>query len=247
MNRAFPYFSWVVAGYFGWGVLTKAGFPPKADMLIGDALFVCIFLFFLFLPFFSKIKLGSWLELERKVDEAKQEAVAAKQELREFKNEVRNTVSIITNTAMSQNINVVLPGVNELREQQQRVAVKLDPAESSQIDQIKHQLSLMGDSTLALAKVRIDIERLLRTITRNRLDSMDVDVKIGAPMPLIKLLDQLVKIDEDYELLRLPIRSVLAICNAAMHGQEVEKIQVEEALNLGAQLIGELQNDQFAR
>lgn len=69
--------------YLGVGFVTKASVLLKSDLLIGDALFVGLTLFFLFLPFFNKIKIGSWIELERKVDEAKKEAAAAKDELRE--------------------------------------------------------------------------------------------------------------------------------------------------------------------
>ncbi len=32
--------SWIVALYFGIGFVVKAGFPPKADLLISDMLFV---------------------------------------------------------------------------------------------------------------------------------------------------------------------------------------------------------------
>jgi hypothetical protein len=100
--------SWIVALYFGIGFTAKAGFPPKANLLIGDALFVGLTLFFLFLPFFSKIKIWALLELEREIEAAKDENTAVKEELREFKNEVRHTVSVISTNAISQQINVHL-------------------------------------------------------------------------------------------------------------------------------------------
>ncbi|AMP72346.1 hypothetical protein UW163_23370 (plasmid) [Ralstonia solanacearum] len=50
-------------------------------------------LFFLFLPFFRKIEIGSFIELEREVKETKREATAVREELRDFENEVRNIVS----------------------------------------------------------------------------------------------------------------------------------------------------------
>lgn len=44
--------SWIVAGYFGYGFVSKADVPPNTDLVIRDALFVGVTLFFLFLPFF---------------------------------------------------------------------------------------------------------------------------------------------------------------------------------------------------
>lgn len=234
--------SWIVALYFGIGFIAKAGFPPKGDLLIGDALFVALTLFFVFLPFFSKIKIGSWIELEREIKEAKKETTAVQDELREFKNEVRNTVSVISTNAVSQHINVHLPGADELRQQQEKVEENLKDADRQRVDDVEAELQ-SGDVTYALAKVRIDIERLLRTILGRRLDSSNGSISSLEQRrfrSIDKMFDFLVDTDNTLAYLRSPLRNVLAVCNAAIHAQTVSPEQADEALKLGAHIIAAL-------
>lgn len=234
--------SWLVAAYFGVGFAIKAGFPPKTDSLIGDALFVLITLFFLFLPFFNKIKLGSWLELEREVKEAKKEAAAATEELREFKAEVRNTVSVISTNKMSQQVNLLLPGAQQMRDQQEEIGKRLSVPAQENVEAIEEDLQTTTDTLLALAKVRIDIERLLRTIVGKRLDAYQ-GTRPPEPikfMSIEKMFAMLIQEDKSLSYLRAPLRSVLAVCNAAIHAQNVSLDQADEALTLGAQVIAAL-------
>ncbi|MFM0162814.1 hypothetical protein [Paraburkholderia sediminicola] len=236
--------SWIAALYFGIGFVAKAGFPPKADLLIGDALFVGFTLFFLFLPFFSKIKIGSFIELEREITEAKKEATAVKEELREFKNEVRNTVSVISTNAVSQHINVHLPGADELRQQQENLEENLKGLDRRRVDDLEAELQ-SDDVAYALAKVRIDIERLLRTILGHRLDSSGGSISSLAQRrfrSIDKMFDLLVEGDSTLAYLRSPLRNVLAVCNAAIHAQTVSPEQADEALKLGAHIIAALKD-----
>ncbi|WP_175701424.1 hypothetical protein [Burkholderia ambifaria] len=236
--------SWIVALYFGIGFVAKAGFPPKADLLIGDALFVGLTIFFLFLPFFSKIKIGSLIELELEIKKAKEETAAVKEELREFKNEVRNTVSVISTNAISQHINVHLPGADELRRQQEKVEKNLKAPGRQRADDVEAELQ-SDDVTYALAKVRIDIERLLRTILGRRIDSSDggtSKLEQRRFQSIDKMFDMLVGEDDTLAYLRTPLRNVLAVCNAAMHAQTVNPEQASEALKLGAQIIAALKD-----
>jgi hypothetical protein len=236
--------SWITALYFGIGFVAKAGFPPKADLLIGDALFVGFTLLFLFMPFFSKIKIGSFIELEREIKEAKKEATAVKEELREFKNEVRNTVSVISTNAVSQHINVHLPGAEELRQQQEKVEENLKSIGRQRVDDVEPELQ-SGDVTYALAKVRIDIERLLRTMLGRRLDSSDGSISSLEQrrfQSIDKMFNLLVEEDNTLAYLRSPLRNVLAVCNAAIHAQTVSPEQADEALKLGAHIIAALKD-----
>ncbi|WP_438395259.1 hypothetical protein [Caballeronia sp. DA-9] len=236
--------SWIVALYFGIGFVAKAGFPPKGDLLIGDALFVGLTLFFLFLPFFSKIKIGSLIELEREIKDAKEEATAVKEELREFKNEVRNTVSVISTNAISQHVNVHLPGADELRRQQEKVEENLKAPGRQRADDVEAELQ-SDDVTYALAKVRIDIERLVRNILGRRLDSSDRNISSLSQRKFLsidKMFDLLAGSDNTLNYLRSPLRNVLAVCNAAMHAQTVSSEQADEALKLGAQIIAALKD-----
>lgn len=236
--------SWIVALYFGIGFVTKAGFPPKSDRLIVDALFVGLTLFFLFLPFFKKIKIGSLIELEQEIKEARRDATAVKEELREFKNEVRNTVSVISTNAVSQHINVHLPGAEELRQQQEKVEDSLKGYSKQRANEVEAELQ-SDDVTYALAKVRIDIERLLRIILGRRLDSSNGSTFSLAQRKFLsidKMFDFLVGEDNTLAYLRSPLRNVLAVCNAAIHAQMVSPEQADEALKLGAHIIAALRD-----
>lgn len=232
MNRTLAALSWLVALYFSLGFVTKAGFPPKTDFTIGDALYLSVTLFFIFLPFYNRIKVGSWLELEREVKEAKREVAAAKEELREFKNEIRTTVSMVTTNT----VNLTVAGAAELRRQGERVEEKLDQAGRRKAEEVELELHAEEDMNYALAKVRIDIERLLRLIVGKRLNLPNLE---SSPkfMPLTKLFDMLVQSDHSYVYLRNPMKKVLAVCNAAVHAQIVNGDQADEALKLGSQII----------
>lgn len=233
------FLSWLVALYFGVGFIAKAGLPPKTDLLIGDALFVGLTLFFLFLPFFDKIKIGSWIELERKVAEAKKEAAAAKDELREFKAEIRNTMNVVS----TQRTNVYLnsaPDPSEIREQQAKVQPKLDEGSNATVkkyeETVKSQES--DDYAYVLAKVRIDIERLLRLIVGKRIGPVtNTSIKLASAR---QLFDSLVETDDTWAYLRQPFEYVNRVCNAAIHGQLVSSEQTNETLRLGAQIIAAL-------
>lgn len=242
MNHPLSFLSWLVAFYFSLGFLTRAGFPPKADLLTDDALSIGLTLFFLFLPFFNKIKVGSWLELERSVREAKKDIVAAKEELREFKNEIRTTVSMVTTNT----VNLTVAGAAELRRQGEKVEEKLDQTGRQKAEEVEQELHAEEDVNYALAKVRIDIERLLRLIVGKSLNLpvMDNTLKF---MSLTKMFDMLVRSEVGYEYLRDPMKKVLAVCNAAVHAQVVSADQADEALKLGSQVIAVLKQHQNAK
>jgi hypothetical protein len=230
--------SWIIALYFGVGFVAKAGFPPNANLLIGDALFVGLTLFFLFLPFFDKIKIASWIEIERKVEEAKKEAVAAKEELREFKTEVRTTMSVVSSNSIRQNINVQIQP-NAIREQGAQVEQNLGEEARRKASAVESELQAEPDVNVALAKVRIDIERLLRGILGATLKTPNVN-KQTRYLTIPKMLDQLIEHDESYAYLAEPMKLVLTVCNAAIHAQYVTKEQADEALLLGSKVIAAL-------
>ncbi|MDY0743387.1 hypothetical protein SNE35_02675 [Paucibacter sp. R3-3] len=236
MNWLLAILSWVVAAYFGVGFISKAGYPPKAELLGGDALFVGLTLFFLFMPFFNKVKVGSWLELEQKVKEAKEEAFAAKEELREFKAEVRNTVSVISSNIVSPQFNVYMTDL--MRQQGERVDAELNQQGREKAEEVTKELQADDDVNFALAKVRIDIERLLRTIL-GRSFTVATSAKPRF-LSINNMFEQLVQQQPSLAFLQEPMRSVLSVCNAAVHAQIIPPAQAAEALKLGAQIIATL-------
>ncbi|MGF6858495.1 hypothetical protein [Paraburkholderia sp. CI3] len=237
--------SWLVALYFGVGFIAKAAFPPRTELLIGDALFVGLTLFFLFLPFFDKIKIGSWIELERKVEEAKKEAFDAKEQLREFKTEVRNTLALVSTNLNTQRMSTQLNiygsfDPEKLRDAQAKIAEKLDANDRSTVESYENAVraSQNGDTPLMLAKVRIDIERLLRKIVGARLTASQVATKDPIKFATARqLFERLVNSDDNYAYLEEPFRYVNSICNAALHAQPVPPQQADEAVRMGAEII----------
>lgn len=239
MNWPLALLAWIVALYFGIGFLAKAGIPPNADVLNAEGLSVGLTLFFLFLPFFNKVKISSWLELEREVKDAKKEISAAKEELREFKNEIRTTVSMVTHNT----VNLTVAGAAELRRQGEQVNEKLDYRSRQKAEEIELELQAEEDINYALAKIRIDIERLLRIKVGKRID-IPVFGSASKFMSIAKMFELLAQYDESYTYLRDPMRKVLAVCNAAIHAQIISEDQAEEALKLGSQIIAVLKQDQ---
>lgn len=243
MNWGLAISSWVVAIYFGVGFVAKAGFPPKTDLLIGDALYVCLTLFFLFLPFFNKIKIGAWIELEREVKAAKKDAAAARDELREFKAEVRNTVSVISSNSVNPQFNIHLADM--LRQQGENVDKNLNQEARAKAEDVQKELQADDDVNFALAKVRIEIERLLRMILGRSL----MVSSSGNPrfLSINSMFEQLVKQQPNLAFLREPMKHVLSVCNAAVHAQMIAPSQAEEALKLGALIIAALKQHPGAR
>lgn len=236
---ALPALSWLVSFYFLLGFCTNVGFPPDRKLFIGDALYVAIWLFFLFLPFFSKIKIGSILELERQVEQAKEE-------LREFKSEVRNSVSVLSTNVntiggMTNQVTVNIPGLAELREARQMVDDKTPLDTKQSAERVEERLVLQSeDPTLALAKTRIDIERLLRESVGKRTAVANVDESMRFA-GINQLFQLFVAKNEQFGYLRQPFKYVTQICNAAIHAQRVSDEQAQEALALGAQIIAVLE------
>lgn len=236
---AFPALSWLVSFYFFCGFIRGVGFPPSKILSVGDALYVFLWLLFLFLPFFSRIRIGKFLELEREVSKAKEE-------MRDFKTDVRNSMSILSTTVntigrMTNQVTVNIPGLAELREARQIVEAKA-PVETRQTASRVEEIIIdqSEDSTLALAKTRIDIERLLREGLGKKTSlaqGTEDPVKYAGINQLFNLF---VSQHREFEYLRKPFRYVTQVCNAAIHAQRVSDDQAQEALALGAQVIAVL-------
>lgn len=238
---ALPALSWLVSFYFLLSFVSNVGFPPDRKLLAGDTLYIFLWIFFLFLPFYSKIKVGSFLELEREITKARED-------LLDLKAEVRNSISVLStniNTigGMTNQVTVNIPGLAELREARQIVEDQAPQEAKQTAEQVEERILLQSeDSTLALARTRIDIERLLREILGKR----------TAPYPekedpirfagITQLFDLLVSQNGQFSYLRKPLKYVTQICNAAIHAQRVSDDQAQEALALGAQVIAVLKD-----
>lgn len=233
---ALPALSWLVSFYFLAGFSTNVGFPPERDLFAGDALFVALWLFFLFLPFFSKVKIGNLLELERKVEQAKEE-------LREFKAEVRNNLAVLSTNVntignITHQVTVNIPGVAELRESAKIVNERASAAARFEAEKIEERvLQWSEDTTLALARTRIELERLLRVIVGKPTDLPPSRTDF---MSLHQLFNLFIQQHPEFAYLKQAFSDVVKVCNAAIHAQRITDAQAQEALGLGAKIIATL-------
>lgn len=234
-----PALSWLISFYFLLGFNRNVGFPPARSLFLGDALYVFLWLFFLFLPFFSKVKIGHLIELEREI-------AKAKQELQEFKMEIRNSIAVLSTNVntmgnMTNQITVNIPGVAELQNATQKVEAQSKPQTKQEAEQVQQSLFLDSeDTTMALARTRIKIEGLLRKILGKRTSVNELrnqSIRFFGPR---QLFDMFIRENDDYAYLREPLLYVSEVCNAAIHAQKVSYDQAKEALRLGARIIAVL-------
>lgn len=236
---AMPALSWLISFYFLAGFTANVGFPPDRSLLTGDALFVVFWLFFLFLPFFKKIKIGKLLELEREVSQAKQE-------LQDFKTEMRNTVAVLSTNVntiggMTNQITVNIPGLQEMQVAKEKVDAQASPEVKQEAEQVEQSMLLESeDTTMALARTRIEIERLLRTILGKRTSVNELRNQSIRFHGIRQLFEMFIRENKDYSYLLEPFQYVTQVCNAAIHAQKVSDAQAREALALGAQVIAQL-------
>ncbi len=234
----FPVLSWIVAAYFLVGFLMKASFPP--DVFSDATALGMAGLFFLFLPFFPRIKIGELFELEREVEQAKKE-------LSDFKTEVRSTLSVISTNVntiggMTNQITVNLPGLAELQQARQDFAAAIPPNAKAEAEKVENRIIRQSDDdkTMALARTRIDIERTLRDAlgrSSNFKGDKGEAIKYASLGRLFALAADIYPALAD---LRKPFSYVTQICNAAIHGQRVPDRQADEALAMGAEILAAL-------
>lgn len=236
---AMPALSWLVSFYFMVGFTVNVGFPPERSLLIGDGVFVFFWLFFLFLPFFNKVKLGKWLELEREVSRTKQE-------LQDLKVEMRNSIAVLSTNVntignMTNQITVNIPSLQELQSAKERIDAKAAPQDKQEAVQVQQSMLLESeDTTMALARTRIEIERLLRTILGKRTSINELRNQSVRFLGIRQLLDMFLRENEEHSYLLEPFTYVMQVCNAAIHAQNIPDAQAREALVLGSQIIAHL-------
>jgi len=110
---ALPLFSWIVSFYFLLGFTNKLGFPPSSSELNDVILLVFLWLFFLFLPFFSKIKIGKMIELEREITKTKEELSSFKQDIRNELSLISTSINTIGNLSSQVTVNTQGKGFDE--------------------------------------------------------------------------------------------------------------------------------------
>jgi hypothetical protein len=234
----FPVLSWIVAAYFIVGFMKNSTYPP--DAAARTSLLALPGIFFLFLPFFSKIKLGKFLELEREVKKTKRE-------LSDFKAEVRNTLSVLSTNVntiggMNNQVTVNLPPVAELQQARQEVAAAIPAKAKMHVGTVESKIIRQSedDVTMALARTRIDIERTLREALSKQ-TAFEPDQESMKFTNVTKLFALAVEKQPQLRSLQKAFKYVTQVCNAAIHGHQVSYEQADEALALGAEILTALQ------
>ena len=212
---------------------------PKDIHTFSYIILLCA-IFFPIIPFVQKIRLGKFVELERDLQNQREEIKNIKNEIFQVMMFVNNTISSVNNLNNSTNMNFYFAELlDAAKEQFNRGDPKLKPQE---IQEVRRELFLEDeDIVMALARMRIRIESLLRSILgkNTKFDAKKKvnNTKLYSATTLFKLFIHQYR---DYEYLEQSFEYVNRICNAAIHGQQVPYNQAQEALNLGAKLISVL-------
>ncbi len=211
------------------------GFPPCTPIENDNWVFLFLGIFLLLLPFAKRLKIGQLFEIEREIKTV-QETVS------DFKDEMRNTVSVLSSsvntisTATNQ-VTVNIPNANDLRESSSNISSLITNAEVKE-EEIRDELVLDDEDTiLSLAKVRIRLEQVLRQILGKRRTSSGIAQKNIKYMSVLKLFDDVAKDNKAIMPARGPLKEVIQVCNAAVHGQRIPYEEASAAIDLGTNLI----------
>lgn len=208
--------------------------PEKIPVLF--LIFIVAGLLLILLPFFKKVKFGV-VELEREIQETKLEVKELRTEFRQQFSIISTNLNTIGN--LSNQVNLYLPGTQDIKNEITTVKEKLGNKEK-EVKEITNELILpYEDSIMALAKTRIRIEYLLRKILEKRL-AVDQGEKQIKFLALTQLTREFFKQNPQYLYLERSFDYVTRICNAGMHAQQVDNNQIEEVLELGANIIATL-------
>ncbi len=233
--------SWLVSFYFLLGFVVKMGFPPSSSMTATEATYLFMWLFFLFLPFFKKIKIGKFLELERDIYQTKKDVKQLREQVQNNFSLMASSIATISN--LTNTVTVNLPGALAVQEAKQDLQLGGSPASTSDIEDIKNELTLDDEDTImALARTRIRIEYMLRSILGKRTEVRNLDERPVKLMGLLQLFRELVASYPNLKHLDSSISYVNKICSAAIHAQQLPLGYADEALDMGARIIAVLRN-----
>lgn len=113
-----------------------------------------------------------------------------------------------------------------------------EPAQNSEIEEIVTNISRLveSDPILALAKLRIELEKVLNKLYRMT-HKEDKSGKVVSPMQLIQKLSAAEILPRD---IARTTREVMSICNRAIHGEDIRKQDAESVVESGVSLLVKL-------
>lgn len=237
--NVFPIICYLLAAYFMWGFCIAVEIPPTKPLNATSGGYLALALFLFILPEAKKLKLGQLFEYEAKVKEIKQEVKEFKEETRAALTSYATLVSTISNT-VGQNVTVNIPGAVEAAKAEKELEETLKDKSSPEVQQDIVAQFLQeeeNDLNLALAKLRMQLERELRRIQNKRTDIISPQRKF---LSLRSLFKEFVQDHEDYAGLGKSLDYVISVCNAAIHGQMIPADSGHEALSLGLRMLSVL-------
>jgi hypothetical protein len=113
-----------------------------------------------------------------------------------------------------------------------------EPAQNSEIEEIVTNISglVESDPILALAKLRIELEKVLNKLYRMT-HKEDKSGKVVSPMQLVQKLSGAEILPRD---IARTTREVMSICNRAIHGEDIRKQDAESVVESGVSLLVKL-------
>jgi hypothetical protein len=228
--------------YFSYIFHKFNGFPPDKELTSTSITYLVLSLFFFLLPFAQKLKLGSFLEYEAKIERLNTDVKEFKEEVRQFIQLQNNLINTVSNS-LNQNIHISVPGMKEVQAAKEELNETIPETQDS--DSIERKidayLATEGlDLTFALAKLRIDLEKELRRILGMRTETNDPLEMKQAFLSAGALFRKFISKYPKYSGMGSSFDYILKICNAALHGQSISIGHSHEALHMGFRMLEEL-------
>lgn len=237
--------SLLVAFYFLIVFHLHAGFVPIAPLTVTSAIYLLLFLIFLVLPFAQRLKVGRLIDFEARVERTRAEIKEVRTETRDLISTVSAMVNAISAT-INQSVVVNLPGSKEAQEAREEMSNVLSHSSEPPTKE-KEIYEYFGagefDVHYALARLRMDIERELRRILGKRLITDDPSRMRGKFLTARSLFQRLVTTAPRYKNMQSSFDYILNYCNAAIHGQRIPPGPAYEAIDMGLDLLRELENE----
>ena len=232
--------------YFLWVVHQYVSFPPTKPLTATSATYLALFVFFLAAPFVQRLRLGSLIQFEAKIEEVKSEVNEVRTETRELISTV-SAVATAVSASVKQSVVVNFPSPEWAQAAREEMSTAFGdaPEPAEQDDDSREYMDLtVSDPNFALARLRMDIEGELRRILGERL-STDVPSKIrGRFLSARSLFRILASADPKYQQIRSSFDYVLEACNAAIHGQRISDGVANEAVGMGLRILRELKREE---
>jgi hypothetical protein len=230
----FSFISWgfgltfLLMGFINLGINTESVNLLKFLLiLIGFSLII--------FPFISKLKIGNLLELERKIE-------SNNAELSEFKSFVSSSLNILSTNMNSIKNDVKFelhfPTFNELKNLTKQIEDRNNSNSlNEKVESNKIELQQeTTDKTWALIKTRIDIEKKLRLLLGKKTQAKSFTAKEIKFLSLDYLIRTFIESNPGVIDIKESFDYYRRIVNSVIHGQIVDDIYIDEAIELGVQL-----------